>query len=387
MRNLGFPGSMETISGMSVRTIRRALAAACIATLSFALLLGFGTWYELRQPLEMKAPSVDLRVTAGSTARAIGRALRSDGIGVNETAFVVAARIWGVTRHLHAGRYRIDQGATLRSILDQLRRGVVEPERVTIVEGSTFAQLRAQLAACADLRHDTLGWPEQRILAAIGAVEPSAEGLFAPDTYSYVPGSSDLDVFRQAYAEQERRLAQAWSTRAVDLPYASPYEALVMASLVEKETGRADERAQIAAVFVNRERRSMPLQTDPAVVYGLGAGFDGHLRKRDLRRDTPFNTYLHIGLPPAPISLPGLASIRAVLHPANSNALYFVARGDGSSEFSRTLREQNQAIDRYLRHRGAHPAHTAPSRLSLPPGQGAVDPVQPSRSKRPGSDG
>ncbi len=332
------------------RSFRFALAVA----LALALSLGAAAWYELRRPLGIPAASVDLRVTAGSTARAIARALQTDGVDVNETAFVAAARMWGVTRHLRAGRYRIVQGATLRSVLDQLRRGAVEPERVTVVEGSTFAEMRAQLAACADLRHDTAGWPEARILAAIGAPQQRAEGLFAPDTYSYVPGSSDLDVFRQAYEEQQRRLAQVWSARAVDLPYASPYEALVMASLVEKETGRADERPLIAAVFVNRERRSMPLQTDPAVIYGLGAGFDGHLHKRDLRADTPYNTYLHAGLPPTPIALPGLAALRAALHPAASSALYFVARGDGSSEFSRTLAEQNRAIRRFL-HR--HPAH------------------------------
>lgn len=332
------------------RSFRFALAAVLVLVLS----LGAAAWYELRRPLGIPAASVDLRVRTGSTARAIARGLQADGVDVNETAFVAAARLWGVTRHLRAGRYRIVAGATLRSLLDQLRRGAVEPERVTIVEGSTFAQMRAQLAACADLRHDTAGWPEARILAAIGAPQPRAEGLFAPDTYSYVPGSSDLDVFRQAYVEQQRRLAQVWSARAADLPYANPYEALVMASLVEKETGRGDERPLVAAVFVNRERRSMPLQTDPSVIYGLGTGFDGHLHQRDLRADTPYNTYLHVGLPPTPIALPGLAAIRAALHPAASSALYFVARGDGSSEFSRTLAEQNRAIHRFL-HR--HPAH------------------------------
>ena len=332
----------------------RSLRFALVAVPALMLSLGAGAWYELRRPLGIPAASVDLRVTAGSTARGIARALRTDGVDVNETAFVAAARIWGVTRHLRAGRYRIVPGATLRSLLDQLRQGIVEPERVTIIEGSTFAEMRAQLAACADLRHDTAGWPEARILAAIGAPQSRAEGLFAPDTYAYVPGSSDLDVFRHAYAEQQRRLAEGWSARAVDLPYTSPYEALVMASLVEKETGRGDERPLVAAVFVNRERRSMPLQTDPAVIYGLGTGFDGHLHKRDLRVDTPYNSYLHAGLPPTPIALPGLAAIRASLHPATSNALYFVARGDGSSEFSRTLAEQNRAIHRFL-HR--HPAN------------------------------
>ena len=332
----------------------RSLRFALVAVPALMLSLGAGAWYELRRPLGIPAASVDLRVTAGSTARGIARALRTDGVDVNETAFVAAARIWGVTRHLRAGRYRIVPGATLRSLLDQLRQGIVEPERVTIIEGSTFAEMRAQLAACADLRHDTAGWPEARILAAIGAPQSRAEGLFAPDTYAYVPGSSDLDVFRHAYAEQQRRLAEGWSARAVDLPYTSPYEALVVASLVEKETGRGDERPLVAAVFVNRERRSMPLQTDPAVIYGLGTGFDGHLHKRDLRVDTPYNTYLHAGLPPTPIALPGLAAIRASLHPATSNALYFVARGDGSSEFSRTLAEQNRAIHRFL-HR--HPAN------------------------------
>jgi UPF0755 protein len=197
------------------------------------------------------------------------------------------------------------------------------------------------------LRHDTLALSDAEILKRIGATEREAEGLFFPDTYNFSSGSSDLAVLKRAYQLMQRKLQESWKGRAANLPFETPYQALILASIVEKETGKASERGMIAAVFVNRLRKKMLLQTDPTVIYGLGDKFDGNLRKHDLLTDTPYNTYTREGLTPTPIALPGLAALQAALHPAQSNALYFVARGDGSSYFSSTLTEHINAVNRY----------------------------------------
>jgi len=211
----------------------------------------------------------------------------------------------------------------------------------------TLRQMRERLDAHPGIRHDSKGLPEQEILRLIGASERMAEGLFFPDTYLFAKQSRDIDVLARAYRAMQKHLAREWENRAPGLPFANPYQALILASIVEKETGRDQDRAMIAAVFINRLRQGMLLQTDPSVIYGLGAKFDGNLRKRDLLADGPYNTYTRTGLPPTPIAMPGLASLQATLHPAQSEALYFVARGDGSSQFSRTLDEHNQAVSRY----------------------------------------
>jgi UPF0755 protein len=235
----------------------------------------------------------------------------------------------------------------LLALVDKLRRGDVLRERVTIVEGSTFAEMRALLAAHPELRQDTANMSDAEVLRAVGADESHPEGLFAPETYVFDTGSSDLDVLRQAYRAQRAILQKGWEGRTPDLPYRTAYEALVMASIVEKETGVATERSRIAGVFVNRLQKGMLLQTDPTVIYGLGAKFDGNLRKRDLTTDSPYNTYTRAGLPPTPIALPGRASIAAALNPEPTKALYFVARGDGTSEFSETLNDHNRAVGKY----------------------------------------
>ncbi len=311
-------------------------------------------WYELSRPMDLAGESTQLRIAAGSSARSIARQLGEAGVAVPAWEFVAAASLTRATHSLRSGRYRIDRPSSILDLVEKLRRGEVEREALKIVEGWTFAELRAALAASPDLRHDTAQWPQAQILAALGVPDAQAEGLFAPDTYLFDPGSSDLEVLRQAYAAQKQRLDRAWGARAAQLPYKSPYEALTMASIIEKETGRPEERRQVAAVFINRQRLGMPLQTDPSVIYGLGAHFDGHLHKRDLLADTPYNTYTRAGLPPTPISLPGLAAIEAALDPDPSKALYFVARGDGSSEFSLTLADHNRAVDRFQR---AAPRH------------------------------
>jgi UPF0755 protein len=327
-----------------------ALLALCVLALLAAA--GAWVWRSLDRPLQMSASRVEIRIANGATARSIARSVRAAGVGLNEIEFLAAARATGATRQLRAGRYAIEQGMSLNSLVDMLKRGDVLRERLTIVEGGTVRELRMQLADTPELLHDTARLSDTQLLRTIGATETHPEGLFAPDTYVFDPGSSELELLRRAYRTQAERLARAWSGRAADLPYRDPYEALVMASIIEKETGRPEERARVAGVFVNRQRRGMPLQTDPTIVYGLGDRFDGRLHKKDLETDSPYNTYLRAGLPPTPIALPGQASIEAALNPDHTAALYFVARGDGSSEFSATLAEHNRAVDRYQRNGG-----------------------------------
>jgi UPF0755 protein len=222
-------------------------------------------------------------------------------------------------------------------------------EKLTIVEGLTFREMRALLAATPELKQDSGNMSPAQLLQAIGASQTHPEGLFAPDTYVYDPGSSDLEIWRQAYRAQMTALQDAWASRAPDLPYKTPYEALIMASIIEKETGQSSERGLIGGVFVNRLKRGMLLQTDPTIIYGLGERFDGNLRKRDLVTDGPYNTYTRPGLPPTPIALPGRAALAAALKPDATDALYFVARGDGTSQFSSTLEAHNRAVDKYQR--------------------------------------
>jgi len=333
-------------------TLRRFLL---LAVLGLAILAG-AAWYELQRPLVPPGATAEVRVLTGSSARAVARQLRAAGVPVNTAEFLLVATITRATRSLRAGRYRIAGGSDILQLVEKFRRGEVEPEQLTVVEGLTFADLRMAIAHCPDLRHDTSTWTEAQVLQAVGAPEAHAEGLFAPDTYAFDPGASDVELYRQAYLAQRERLARAWQARSQGLPYTDPYQALIMASIIEKETGRPDERRQVAAVFVNRQRIGMALQTDPTVIYGLGAQFDGHLHKRDLQTDTPYNTYTRSGLPPTPISLPGRASIEAALDPDPAQLLYFVARGDGSSEFSSNLADHNRAVARYQRAagRGGH---------------------------------
>lgn len=306
-------------------------------------------WHSFERPLPMSAARVEVRIANGASARSIAHAVRAAGVGLNELEFIAAARATGATRSLRAGRYAIDSGMSMRSLVDMIRRGDVLRERLTILEGATFRELRAQFDSTPELQHQTARLSDAELLRAIGAAEGNPEGLFAPDTYLFDPASSDLELYRRAYRMQAERIEQAWDTRAPGLPYRNAYEALIMASLVEKETGQPDERRRVAGVFVNRQRRGMPLQTDPSVIYGLGDRFDGRLHRRDLGADTPYNTYLRAGLPPTPIALPGRAAIEAALNPEATRDLYFVARGDGTSEFSSTLAEHERAVERFQR--------------------------------------
>ena len=311
----------------------------------------------LRRPLALPAGGAVLELAPGTSLARLARDLAARGWLDRPRYLALLGRLRGDTRRLQAGEYEVPAGTTAGELLDLLVSGRVRLYRFTIVEGWTFAELRQALKAAPALERRTADWSGDRIMAVLGRPEEHPEGRFLPETYAYARGSTDLDLLARALQAMDRVLAAEWADRAPDLPLQDPYEALVLASIIEKETARPEERARIAAVFVNRLRRGMRLQTDPTVIYGLGARFDGNLRRRDLRRDTPWNTYTRAGLPPTPIALPGRASIHAALHPATDPALYFVARGDGSHEFSERLEEHERAVRRYQlgRRSGAAP--------------------------------
>ncbi len=303
-------------------------------------------------PLKLNAQGVaDFDIRPGLGLKGAAQAMSAAGVGIAPWQFALLGRVSGRDRAIKAGSYEVSPGVTAWQLLEKLTAGDVTQTEVVIVEGKTFRELRAKLDTHPDLRHDAAGLTDAEILQRIGAAEPHPhpEGRFYPDTYLFVRQSSDLVIYRRAYQSMQRRLASAWENRDPAVPYSSPEQALIMASIVEKETGAAADRGKVASVFVNRLRKGMLLQTDPTVIYGLGEKFDGNLRKRDLEADTPYNTYTRAGLPPTPIALPGMASIEAALHPPKTDLYYFVARGDGSSAFSRTLEEHNRAVDKFQR--------------------------------------
>lgn len=315
--------------------------------------IGFGGWFALfaNRPLALPASAIDVSIEPGATLTSVTQQLIDAGVPLRGWDFRLLARLLGKTTAIKAGSYEIEAGATPRTLLTMLTRGDVRQVGIALIEGWTFRQLRAALDAQSDLLHDSRLLSDADILQRIGATETHPEGLFFPDTYLFTRQSSDLALLRRAYREMRTRLQTAWDARPDGLPYKSPYEALIMASIVEKETGRPEDRPLVAAVFVNRLRAGMLLQTDPTVIYGLGSRFDGNLRKRDLTTDGPYNTYLRAGLPPTPIAMAGAASLKAALNPPKSDYLYFVARGDGSSVFSRSLDEHNRAVAQYQKKR------------------------------------
>lgn len=307
---------------------------------------GLAGFYALR-PLSFSKLPYEFSLKQGSSLKSAARQMQQAGVLPSDWLFVLLARGLGKASQIKPGNYQIETAVSPWQLLDMISKGRVEQSSISIIEGWTFTQLRAALNAEPALRHDTSGLSDDEILKSIGATERKAEGLFFPDTYNFSSGSSDLTVLKRAYQLMQRNLEESWKGRAANLPFETPYQALILASIVEKETGKASDRTMIASVFVNRLRKRMLLQTDPTVIYGIGEKFDGNLRRRDLQTDTPYNTYTRAGLTPTPIALPGLAAIQAALHPAQSNALYFVARGDGSSYFSSTLTEHNNAVNRY----------------------------------------
>jgi UPF0755 protein len=328
--------------------MKRWRAWALLVLLAIAGVAGGAAWW-LNKPLTLATDPVELSIELGTAPREIAQAWVQAGVQASPTLLYEWFRWSGQARKIRAGSYEISRGVTPIRLLDKMVRGDETMAVVRLIEGWTFRQFRAELAKADALKPTTAGLSDEQIMQAIGAPGVAPEGRFHPDTYAYSKGSTDLAVLKRAYRAMQRRLDAAWQARAPEIPLRSADEALVLASIVEKETGVGADRGRIAGVFVNRLRLGMPLQTDPAVIYGLGTAFDGNLRKRDLLADTPYNTYTRAGLPPTPIAMPGAASLRAAVRPDPTKALYFVSRGDGSSEFSDTLSDHNRAVGRYQR--------------------------------------
>lgn len=316
--------------------------------LAVVLLTASAVWW-LNQGLALRAATVDLVVAPGTSARAVAQKATDAGVRTSPVLLYWWFRLSGNARQIKAGSYEIERGTTPRSLLRKLVNGEQALRSVTLLEGWTFAQFRKALAKADHLVPDSRAQAPDWIMKHLGKPGVHPEGRFFPDTYSYAKGSSDLEVLKRAMLAMDVQLEAAWRERQANTPLKTPAQALILASIVEKETGRDSDRTEVAGVFVNRLRLGMMLQTDPAVIYGLGESFDGNLRRRDLLSDTPWNTYTRAGLPATPIAMPGKSALMAAVQPARTAALYFVARGDGSSYFSTTLEEHNRAVNKYQR--------------------------------------
>lgn len=292
-----------------------------------------------------------VKIAPQSGLSAISKQLSEQGVSTNPLTLQIAARVLFVGSRLKPGTYLLAPRASLGNVLLQIARGDRVRESVAIIPGMTIWQLRSLIDSHPALIHQTNGMSSKELLQAIGLAYPGDEGLFYPDTYLFDPDDSDISIYRRASQAMQKQLTSAWEQKDATSPLKTPYDLLILGSIVEKETGRSSDRSLVAAVFVNRLKINMPLQTDPTVIYGIGSKFDGNLRKADLRKDNPYNTYMHKGLPPTPIAMPSKESLLAVMHPANSDAIYFVARGDGSSHFSKTLKEHENAVDQFQRKR------------------------------------
>lgn len=336
-----------------MKFLGRALLRLFVVAVMAAAGAGAWGWWWVHAPLKLAAPTVELSIERGTAPREVAQAWVGAGVQADPRLLFEWFRWSGQSQQIRAGSYEIQAGTTPRQLLNKMVRGDEVLEQLRLIEGWNIRQVRAALAKAPSLDQTTAGLTDQQLMEQIGtdgAAKPtSAEGQFFPDTYAYSRGVSDLTVLKRAHKAMRRRLEEAWARRAEGLPLKSIDEALVLASIVEKETGTPADRGLVAAVFINRLKLGMPLQTDPTVIYGLGETFDGNLRKRDLLTDTAYNTYTRAGLPPTPIAMPGAASLQAALHPADSRALYFVSRGDGSSEFSEDLAAHNRAVNKYQR--------------------------------------
>lgn len=313
-----------------------------------AAVTGF-QWWAGHPITTAAAPVVPFAVASGSGVSGAAQQMVTAGVPINPYLFNILARTTGAAGQLKAGSYELKPETSPRRLLTQLVRGEFAQQSLTVIEGWTFRQMRQVVNSAPDLKHDSAKLSDAELLAKVAPAYKAAEGLFFPDTYLFAKGTSDLQVYKQAHEAMMKRLKAAWDKRDPDLPYTEPYQALVMASLVEKETGQKGERAMIAGVFINRLKTGMLLQTDPTVIYGMGDKYEGRIRKKDLETDTPYNTYTRAGLPPTPIALPGVQSLAAALAPARTDALYFVSRGDGTSQFSTSLSDHNKAVDQYQR--------------------------------------
>ena len=322
----------------------------------FVLIISIGAflftgwlYFYVNAPVQLPAVPYEFSIKSGSSLTNVGKQLAKAGVLPDAWSFVLLSRVMGHDSSLKAGNYKLSENTSPIRLLEIITEGEVNINQVEIrfIEGWTFRQFRKTLNEHTGIQHDTAKLSDQDILQLIGANETVAEGLFFPDTYYVVEGSSDTVILKQAYNIMQNTLASVWAKANKDLPLDTPYQALILASIIEKETGKDTDRDTIAGVFINRLRLGMLLQTDPTVIYGIGEKFDGNLRKKDLQKDNEYNTYTRSGLPPTPIAMPGLSSIKAALNPAKTDALYFVAKGNGESHFSKNLAEHNRAVAKY----------------------------------------
>ncbi len=311
----------------------------------------FSGWLYLHVHSDIHLPTTpyEFTIKPGSNLKQVSQQLSDAGVLAHMWSFVLLSRYMGNESAIKAGDYTLTENLSQVALLEYLIQGDVKQNEIKFLEGWTFSQIREVLNNHPTIKNNTIDLSEQEILQLIGADETAAEGLFFPDTYYFVRNNSDVEILQRAYRTMQNHLQAAWSTRQESLPLKTPYEALILASIVEKETGLESDRAEIAGVFINRLRISMRLQTDPTIIYGMGDKFDGNLRRKDLQTDQPYNTYTRAGLPPTPIAMPGLSSIQAALNPAETKAIYFVAKGNGESQFSTNLADHNRAVNKYQR--------------------------------------
>ena len=329
--------------------MRKGLIKLLTSLLVAALLLGGTAYWWVNQPMDTRQLSLDLSIEPGTSPKAIAQAVADAGAQTSPTLLYAWFRISGQARQIRAGSYEVAVGTSPQRLLSMLVRGEESLRTLTIVEGWNWRQVRLALANAENLKPDSRTLPDAALMAQLGRPGLAPEGRFYPDTYAYAKGSSDLAVLKRAMKAMDKQVQQVWAARQADISVKSPEEAMILASIVEKETGKGSDRSLISGVFNNRLRIGMRLQTDPTVIYGLGEAFDGNLRRIHLQTDNPWNTYTRGGLPPTPIAMPGKAALLAAVQPAQTQALYFVAKGDGSSHFSTSLDEHNRAVNRYQR--------------------------------------
>jgi UPF0755 protein len=330
-----------------MRTLKGLVLSVVVAIMCFAAWF----YYHVNNDIQLPVTPYEFSVEQGDTLRIITQQLADAEILPNSWSFILLARLLGHESAIKAGDYILNQQLSQIALLEYLIEGDVKQNEIRFIEGWTFLQLRNALNKHPAIQHDTVNLGDQEILQLIGASETAPEGLFFPDTYYFIKNNSDIEILRRAYIRMQGQLAAAWSQRDESIPLNTMYDALVLASIVEKETGMESDRAEIAGVFINRLRLGMRLQTDPTVIYGIGETFDGNLRKKDLQTDHAYNTYTRAGLPPTPIAMPGLPSIQAAVNPAKTDALYFVAKGNGESKFSTNLADHNRAVAKYQKRR------------------------------------
>jgi len=326
-----------------IKKIKRWLLLSIIST----VLLSVWLVYYAVSPLNLQPSSQEIIIQPKSGLKSIANQLVAQGVIKEPWRFILLAKLLNKEQYLQAGIYTLNKNISPYQLLLSLNHGKTTQGSITFIEGRTFEQMRQKLAVSDAVKQSIGGLSEAEILKLIGSPHSVAEGLFFPDTFYFDRNSLDIELLRTSYNAMQVKLEKAWQNREQNLPYKNSYQALIMASIIEKETGKASERPMIAGVFVNRLRLGMRLQTDPTVIYGMGIRFDGNIRKKDLSIDTPYNTYTRNGLPPTPIAMPGLAAIEAALHPADTKALYFVGKGDGSHAFSNNLDEHNRAVVKY----------------------------------------